>query len=460
MKKFISLFLFVLLLVLFISSFVTHLTPKVIAQAGNLVKVNFPAAFSYLAPGDSFTNGEVTGQVCWRALLANTDDETGAPVSGLAVTLESDLAFEWVEQKTLTTMGPPTYEWFFGDLVEESKYKGWPIDAFVGFIHQSPIKFTPGFDASRSFDKTVFTAPDTQTVTITVTPREEWMKKVNIYVHTPGNGLADPVIISYSSTAGGDIRIDPGGHYSGIHDVPVELNNPVTFIVTIQVTPKVPWVEYKPYVGIHPQQPSNGGPFGTNSGSSFSYTNEAGTWTVSAEGNYVWEWAAPSSPANDGVGFYPIASSTPNIPPILTSGGVSPASGATTEPFAFEVTYKDADRDAPSYIRVYVDGSAKDMDFWSGLYIDGALFRYTTTLSAGQHTYYFEVSDGSTTARFPKDGTLSVEVSKEGQEPTPTPDPARTLRQAISWQVLIGIVTGLVVIGAITYLVIKKRRKA
>ena len=447
MRKFISLFLFVLLLVLFISSFATPLTPKVIAQAGNLVKVNFPAAFSYLAPGDSFTNGEVTGQVCWRALLANTDDETGAPVNELAVTLESDLAFEWVEEKTLTTMGPPTYEWFFGDLVEESKYKGWPIDAFVGFIHQSPIKFTPGFDASRSFDKTVFTAPDIQTVTITVTPREEWMKKVNIYVHTyHGNDLADPVVISYSSSAEGDVVIAEDGQHSGIHDVPVELNTPVTVIVTIQVTPKVPWVEYKPFVGIHPQQPSNGGPFGTNSGSSFSYTNEAGTWTVSAEGNYIWEWAAPSSPANDGVGFYPIASSTPNIPPILTSGGVSPASGTTTEPFVFEVTYKDADRDAPSYVRVYVDGSAKDMDFWNGLYIDGALYRYTTTLSAGPHTYYFEASDGSMTARFPEDGTFSIEVPKEGMN--------------FSVWIVTGIVVGIAIIGSVIYFFTKRLKRA
>ena len=30
----------------------------------------------------------------------------------------------------------------------------------------------------------------------------------------------------------------------------------------------------------------------TISGDSFSYTNEAGTWTWSAEGDYAWDWAA------------------------------------------------------------------------------------------------------------------------------------------------------------------------
>ena len=106
-----------------------------------------------------------------------------------------------------------------------------------------------------------------------------------------------------------------------------------------------------------------------------------------------------------------------------------------------------------------MDGSAKDMVFWSGLYIDGALFRYMTTLSAGQHTYYFEASDGSVTTRFPEDGTLSIEVPREGQEPTITPGPARTPSQAISWQVVTGIVAGVVIIGLATYFFIRRRKR-
>jgi len=99
--------------------------------------------------------------------------------------------------------------------------------------------------------------------------------------------------------------------------------------------------------------PDGGGAGGPTIGSSFSYTNEAGTWTVSAEGNYVWYWAADESPPNYGVGWGPIAT----------------------------------------------------------------------------------------------------------QEPTPAPGPAPTPSQAISWQVLTGIVAGVVIIGLVTYIFVRRQRR-
>ena len=351
-------------------------TPAVPVE-GNKVRLNFINTYTYPAYEDSFTNEEVTGKVLWRIPdITNITDETGAPVTGLRVTLDSDLQFDWVDDENLTKMGPPTYEWSFADLVEEHKHTGWSTSVYVGF-QCFPTKFTPGFDASRSFDKTVFTAPDTQTVTVTVTPREEWIESVQITVHTDENDLVDPVIISHSG--GEQAHVTPDGHRSGIR-IPVELNTPVTITVTIRVTPKVPKVEYMPHTSVVPFRtierkrpggiapappqpgsvPGGGGAGGRTIGSSFSYTNEAGTWTVSAEGNYVWYWAADESPPQYGVGFTRV----------------------TQEPTPAPVP--------------------------------------TPT-------------------------------------PTPAPGPAPTRGQAISWQVLTGIVVGVVIIGLVIFFFVRRR---
>jgi hypothetical protein len=136
-----------------------------------------------------------------------------------------------------------------------------------------------------------------------------------------------------------------------------------------------------------------------------------------------------------------------NTPPTLTSAGVSPPSGTPKTDFTFEVTYRDNDH--PSYVRVYIDGSAQDMScvgFTGQGYADGAVFSHTTALSAGRHTYYFDASDaGSMTARFPETGTLSIEVSGEGFGFT-------------TW-IVAGIIAGAVVIALVTYFFIRRWRR-
>jgi hypothetical protein len=94
----------------------------------------------------------------------------------------------------------------------------------------------------------------------------------------------------------------------------------------------------------------------------------------------------------------------PNNPPSLSSGSVSPSSGNINTQITYAVTYTDADGDAPSYIKVYIDGASYQMSEISGAYTDGAIYRYTTTLGIGSHTYYFEASDGQATARLPTSG--------------------------------------------------------
>ncbi len=92
-------------------------------------------------------------------------------------------------------------------------------------------------------------------------------------------------------------------------------------------------------------------------------------------------------------------------------GKVTATSGLLKENLNFEVNY--ADEDPPWYIRVYVDDFAKDMKYARGGergYAEGAVFSYTTTLRLGQHTYYFEASDGSLIARFSENGSLEMRV--------------------------------------------------
>lgn len=371
MKKLISLLILVTFLILTVSGYATLIAPKAIAQTGNQVRVGFLTNWVHRVNGDSFTNAEVTGQRQWRiSHIVNTLDETGEPVRALRVTLDSDLAFDWVDDdEYLTRMGPPTYEWYFGDLSED--YKGRAIDAYVGFRQHNLTKLSPGFDVSRSFDKSVFTATDTQTVTITVTPREEWIRSVGlINVVTREGHLVDPVIISLSG--GENPWLSPDGRHSAIRDIPVKLNTPVTVSVTIRVMPKVPKVEYKPNVRITVVRVHQEVTQGTTRGSSFSHTNEAGTWTVSADGDYVWHW---------------VANATPRLAVAL----------------------------APRVEQPRVDQEP---------------------MPAPQ----------------PKQ-------PKVAREPMPVPSPTPRPSRAVSWQVNIGSVAGLVIIGLVTYFFVRRQRK-
>lgn len=272
--------------------------------SGNLVNVSFIEEYHYNILGDSFINKEVATERWWRTNLQNLPDETGEPVIGAQLSLESKMSFGGIsgllsggiENDQLTKMGPPTYEWFLGDVPNGKPIttNGWPWDAFV-VRRRFPDKLAPGYDISRSFDKTVFLKPGIQTLTITLTPREESIDKVTIYVHTDEDNSVNPVVLSYTSSSKGEVKIEQDGHRSSISSVPVKLNTPLTVTVTIQVTPKEPLVQYKPYTSIQTERVSVPEE-GVTTGSSVSYTTEVGTWTWSAEGDYVWGWGVRAAP--------------------------------------------------------------------------------------------------------------------------------------------------------------------
>ncbi|HIE53481.1 MAG TPA: M6 family metalloprotease domain-containing protein [Armatimonadetes bacterium] len=136
----------------------------------------------------------------------------------------------------------------------------------------------------------------------------------------------------------------------------------------------------------------------------------AGTYTVTpSKQNYTFN---PSSrqvtvgPDQTAVNFVG-STEQRNNPPTLKNGSVSPSTGNVSTTFTYKVTYTDADNDAPSYVRVYIDGQAYDMnkDPKDNTYTDGVVYTYDkTNLAKGSHKYHFEASDGKDTARLPSSG--------------------------------------------------------
>ncbi len=97
-----------------------------------------------------------------------------------------------------------------------------------------------------------------------------------------------------------------------------------------------------------------------------------------------------------------------NQSPTLSSGSVSPSTGDSTTTFNYYVTYTDSDGDAPTTKYVYIDDTLHTMTETSSSYSSGATFKYSTTLSAEPHNYYFYFDDGhGHETRFPASETFS-----------------------------------------------------
>ncbi|MBM7787406.1 glycoside hydrolase family 9 protein [Tenggerimyces flavus] len=87
--------------------------------------------------------------------------------------------------------------------------------------------------------------------------------------------------------------------------------------------------------------------------------------------------------------------------PTLTAGAVSPASGTSTTPFTFSVTYTDVDNQAPHVVDVVVDGVVHHLTGTNPAdvtYTDGKTYAYTTLLAKGNHSYYFRTTDTTSNA--------------------------------------------------------------
>ena len=116
--------------------------------------------------------------------------------------------------------------------------------------------------------------------------------------------------------------------------------------------------------------------------------------------------------------LYVSATGIGNGPPSLSDGSVSPTTGTTSTLFTYEVTYSDPDGDEPAGKYVFLDNNPYEMEYVSGSYSTGAIFRYEAYLEEGNHTYYFVFNDGfGHEVRFPPSGHIQGPYVGPGNSP-------------------------------------------
>lgn len=110
-------------------------------------------------------------------------------------------------------------------------------------------------------------------------------------------------------------------------------------------------------------------------------------------------------------------------PVVLASPTLDPTSGLTTTTYTFTVTYSQEWGKAAYRSYLYLDGRAKVMQLVSGEPYTGAVYRYTATLAAGTHKYYFSLSDGKYARRLPTSGSFVGPVVTKYTAPSPASEP-------------------------------------
>jgi hypothetical protein len=268
----------------------------------NTAEVQYSTFRVYTAPGNTFENEEVTGDTWWHTELWNTPDASEGPIAGPELTLDTGLALDWyplASAPSLVTEGPPTYEWGLADLSEGESgtvfvHPTNPADEVLG-------SFTPGFNASVSVDRIQFSqleGTQTQTLTITV-EKVDPEARVTLLVFTDESffplapvdegDLVEAVIPSYYEFPEWTEFVFPGGTGFIMDTMHMEPDETRVIEIPIEVTPKVPRVEYKPAVNVGSKDlyPERGSHFG--SFHSFG-VDSLGTWTWSVAGEYDWRW--------------------------------------------------------------------------------------------------------------------------------------------------------------------------
>nr|MDO8113500.1 LamG domain-containing protein [Candidatus Sigynarchaeota archaeon] len=84
-------------------------------------------------------------------------------------------------------------------------------------------------------------------------------------------------------------------------------------------------------------------------------------------------------------------------PPTLTLASVTPVSGNQQTTFNYTVVYTDVENNAPSFVRVNINGVFTDMtkvNVLDTIYSDGCLYQYITMLEPGTNSYWFITNDG------------------------------------------------------------------
>ena len=295
MKKPVLRFILVGALLAVTASLIYGLPHAIAVSPDNKVNADFRTAWVYDSPGGNFTNSQVTGYKWWQTAVGKPPDATGSSITSLSLSLKSSHVFENLNATSLVTKGPPTYEWKFDGIPPGNEPNAWVDSRLSSGSVSAPVTFTPGFDASRSADKTKFSAPGTQTLTIDVTPREA-IQGITIFVGVMENQNADLIITS--PTSDNNTRLSPDGHTLKVNLTDLQVNVTYTTIVTTQVTPKTSEVTFLPNINV--MESNRVTASGSDSGNSISHPvdesdNTIGVWTWQTQSDCVWQWQASLS---------------------------------------------------------------------------------------------------------------------------------------------------------------------
>jgi hypothetical protein len=254
------------------------------AAASQRSIISFTTYYSFQPSGNSFTNTQVTGQNIFNFHVQGVSGDPGPrqPLNNAVLKLESQKQLEW-SVPPATIAGPPVYQWSFGSITELN----YPQGLSAG-VNEDNVTFTPGFDVSRSADKTQFTSSGTQTVTITVIPREK-ISYLSIYTELMENSLVKTTNITpvENATPGAELKKDGSQFYLAIQNP--SIGTPYTYEVKTDVVlkPGVEAVQFMPQVGVSAQETIDQG---TVSNSPITRPSRWGEWTWSSDGDNIWNW--------------------------------------------------------------------------------------------------------------------------------------------------------------------------
>ncbi|HHD16875.1 MAG TPA: PKD domain-containing protein, partial [Euryarchaeota archaeon] len=100
----------------------------------------------------------------------------------------------------------------------------------------------------------------------------------------------------------------------------------------------------------------------------------------------------------------------PDYQPGLYIGDVDPDEGTLDTEFEFSVLYKYRPDTAPSKAELILDGGRHELTTTDTTFRTGALYKFTTTLMEGAHSFHFEFEADGKTARFPTEGELKKPI--------------------------------------------------
>ncbi len=148
-----------------------------------------------------------------------------------------------------------------------------------------------------------------------------------------------------------------------------------------------------------------------------------------------------------------------NNEPELSNGGMSPASGDEDTQFTFSVHYTDEDGDPPTSIKVVIDGVEHDMFLKPGENATDGIYEFKTKLPKGNHTYYFEATDGEAAATS-SDDTPTSEADAITTPPIKEGEEKKSKEGENDWMLWVAIIVIILIILAILAFAMMRRKPA